>query len=425
MPIHRPATALLLALAALTAAPAAAITTATTTAPSAAQHIAREDDAKTRTSIERTLTAMADAVIAQRVDAYLSLVWPDDEEFLNEQKYFAKDFVRVKTEAVKYTLGDFARQDDGSVVGDLTIDWNIEGKPARTITFKARFIQRDEWHRYAGEAWETHIAPGVLVMHDPGLDELAARAAEAFIAVRDHVEEGFGLADSDLSRHTQQIKLYGSMKHLQASIALAYEDPLGGWNEPGEPIKLLASSRTGPAALRNVIAHEYGHCATFVLGDKSSEMPWWVLEGVAELAANKFTGDRAERRVLSWAKRDNLAPWDQISDFHNTPREFMGHVYTQGLHMMSFISERYQREGRNAWLTALAQGAEIDTATREVFGISFEELDKDWRARIAERLAAAEAKEAEEAAKQQESADTPAKTDPEEKDAGEPAGKGG
>lgn len=235
------------------------------------------------------------------------------------------------------------------------------------------------------------------VRYFAGYEEVAKRIVEVLPQVRDHVDEGFG---QPVPR-VQEVKLYPSMKHLQESIYLSYVDGLSGWNEPGESIKLLSRPTAGKRGLRTLLAHEYGHVATFELGEKANDMPWWVLEGVAELSAERFgsMGKGAEGSVLRWNEKNTLAKWDDLADFHkvqeDSPRDLQAKVYQQGHHMLMYISDRWGKDGRNAWLSAMAQGKTIDEATRAVAGMGFDELDAAWRGRVKELAAEQAAKKAE------------------------------
>ena len=226
-----------------------------------------------------------------------------------------------------------------------------------------------------------------LVLCFPGYEEVAQRIAEVLPEVRAHVDEGF----AQEVPHTQVVKIYPTMRHLQASIYLSYADGLSGWNEPLESIKVLVRPKTSRASLRPLLAHEYGHVATFELGPKATDIPWWALEGVAELASEGFRkrSGRADEQVRKWAAASDLAEFAKITDFRNTPRQFMGHVYTQGHHMVAYISDRFGRAKRNAWFRAMANGAGINEATRKELGVEggFEQLDVDWRAEIAKPAA--------------------------------------
>ncbi len=401
--------ALLLAAAAVllaAAAPAQDATTPTTQAPTASPPPEPEG---LRLGIEGLLRAMERAVLAKDAGAYMTLVDTADAEFVQEQRYFANDFVRAGPDEFALTVGPLTSS-DGSATGELTMVWRMPGKKERTVGWDARFVEHDGSWRYAGETWERFEAPGVIVMHDPGLDELAKLTAEAFAVVRGHVEELFELTDTPQPKHTQKIKIYGNMAHLQASICLAYEQSLGGWNEPGESIKLLASRRTSPKQLQSLLAHEYGHCCTFVLGEKANNMPWWTLEGVAELAAEKYgRGGPPHTQVQQWHTRKQLADWADITDFHTTKPSMGGFVYSQGHHMVWYIKETHTAKKLNQWLRAMSRGLTIDEATKEVLGMDFATLDANWRAEVARRAATAGAGEAKD---EKSNADAPKSAEP-------------
>lgn len=351
------------------------------------------------------LDAMAAAALAADAKAYLPHISKADPEYMAEQVYFANDFAKKPPAELAFELAEVRPGDGGDAFAKLTMRWRMpaidplrdpeaakaaaaaggkpEMKPERNVSYPVRFVREDNTWKYAGEVWKEHRAPGVIVMYDDGLDVLAERAVEAFNAVRAHVEEGFEHTGTPFASHTQKIKIYGRMRHLQASICLSYEDGLGGWNEPGEAMKLLANRRSTVESLKILLAHEYGHCCTFIFGPETNSMPWWVLEGVAELASEKYAGrEKTLRQVERWAKRGEIAPWDGMANFDTFDKRWYGHVYAQGHHFVIFVSDKYRRSGRNKWLRAMANGKTLDEATREVFGLSFEELDQQWRATL-------------------------------------------
>ena len=334
-------------------------------------------------AIKATLAAMTQAVLAGDGPAYLVHVSTDDPVLHKEQENWAADLTDHVPAEFSLTLDDINITGPWAE-GELTMAWTMPGAAPRDVTYRVGFMRSDDasW-RYAGEVWEQVPDNGIIALYAPGLDEVARTVVEVFPEVRAHVEEGFGVT----VHAVQQIKIYRSMAHLQASIYLSYVDPLGGWNEPGESIKILSRRRARPQGLRTLLAHEFGHVATFVMGDQAGKMPWWALEGVAELSAERFSNDanRTDALVRNWAKNANLAPWDDMADFRNTPQHWMMHVYKQGQHLMGYVSEVYGRDGRNAWLSAMARGATLDEATRQALGSSFEELDKDWRASLLNR----------------------------------------
>ncbi len=338
--------------------------------------IAHADDA-----LEALLARMNAAVLAADMNGYLACVDTRDPVFAREQKNWAADLKRKPVKEFAIQLQDQTLvSPDGPMNAQLSMNWTLadQDAPKRTISFPATFT-RDAaggW-LYAGETWQTIESNGVKVLYDQGLDEVAKSVVEILPDIRAHVNEGFEVAID----RVQEVKLYASMRHLQQSIYLSYTDSLGGWNEPGESIKILVGRKSKPAELKPLLAHEYGHVATFEYGPHASDMPWWVLEGVAELSAEAYGGARdVSRMVARWASNGKLADWDRLADFHTVKAEDQMYVYSQGHHMLGFVSEKFGRTGRNAWLRAMAQGATLDEATRAAMKMPFTELDSAWRA---------------------------------------------
>lgn len=345
-----------------------------------------------KAKVRAVLDEMEKATLAGDKAAYLKYVATDDEVFHKEQENWAADFDHHKPTAFKLTIkDDTGTFTDTDARFEMTTEWtmgeDVRGAPERKLTFAVVFKNHDKQWLYHGEDWQVLEAPGVdgaagaRVKFFAGSERQAQTIVDVLPDVRAHVDKGFSVKID----RVQEVKVYKSMKHLQHSIYLSYVDQLGGWNEPKESIKVLAGQAREKEDAQRLLAHEYGHVCTFEYGEKTNDMPWWVLEGVAELATEEFDKDgykRVDRTVRMWAKRDRLAPWLDMADFRKTDRKWMGNVYTQGHHMLGYISETYGREARIDWLKSMAKGKTIDEASREVLKLSFEELDKKWRASV-------------------------------------------
>lgn len=355
-----------------------------------------------RAAIEGAMNQMKQAVLAGDGAAYLAHVVPaagrlGDAVFRKEQENWAKDFkghVPAEFDLVIDDEATPARFTAERAEFDLKMKWRMsapEGQPPRRsrevampVVFRLDDQRPESGWLFAGENWvvvEGEEGVGIRVMCSAGLERAARDAVAVFPEVRRHVEEGF----EEKVPHVQEVKIYASMRHLQASIYLSYVDSLGGWNEPGESIKVLGSAATSKAALRPLLAHEFGHVATFEYGPHATDIPWWILEGVAEMSSEEFSKnlwDMTERMVRNWARADTLAKWDDITDFRSTPTRLHMYVYRQGQHMVGYISDKYGRAGRNAWLRAMAQGKSLDEATKEALHLSFDDLDRQWRASL-------------------------------------------
>lgn len=359
------------------------------------------DPAEVRAQIDLTLRAMEHAVLAADQPAYLSSCDLTDEIFAQEHRMWAADLARNKPLKFELAVSDENFEvGDGAAEGDLVMTWAMSSvknenhlKPTpeqlatpgkdRTLTTRARFTSKDGKWLYAGEVWNVLNAEGVRVMYVNGLEKAAKGVAEVMPEVRAHVTEGFELENSELARQVQTVKLYRSMLHLQESIYLSYDDGIGGWNEPGESIKILITRPDRePKSFKTVLAHEFGHCATFSLGPTASTMPWWALEGVAELSAESFGRSRenTDKRVQAWAKSGELRRWDQLADFRGEAQDNQGYVYTQGHQMLGYLSDRFGRTKRTQWLREMSNGKTLDEAAKAAFNTDWATIDTQWRA---------------------------------------------
>lgn len=371
------------------------------------------DEARAALATHEAFDALADAmeaaIKAGDAEGYLRLVDLRDPVFAMEQRNWAKDLKEKPPSAISVTLSapkfeavqearrELAVQDHeaaaapDSMVRHITFAWTQPADNAgnaefqRTVSFDARFNRIERVWKFAGEDWLRVETDHAIVLHDPGLEEVAANAAGAFEKIQTRVLEGFELESAPIATRKQVIKIYKDMKHLQQSIYLSYPFPLGGWNEPGEAIKILAGRKSGEAALKGLLAHEFGHVCTFELGPKANEMPWWILEGVAELSISPFDRhiiNRGQKTVRRWNENGSLQAWADLTDFRTVPANLHGYVYTQGMHMVWYVSDRFGRDGRLKWMRAMAGGKTLDEATRAELGMPFEQLDKEWRASL-------------------------------------------
>ncbi|MEZ6241967.1 MAG: hypothetical protein R3B57_02895 [Phycisphaerales bacterium] len=365
-----------------------------------------DDDAAALAGIQTLLIEMSEAVTAGDIGDYLSHIAPEDVTYLTEQRNWAADlrdhpvhdFVIRLVDPSKLTVSEH-----GWAVGEVEMRWRLgEFEPRHSVKFPARFVPAgaiDGAWFFGGESWrvvydDRHGAPCRALAPD-GLESVALQIVEVLPSVRERVDEMFGI---DNQREVQ-VKVYESVEHLQASIYLSYEEPLGGWNEPGEAIKLLAGPSLGAMNLRHLLAHEYGHAATFTLGERVDDAPWWTLEGVAELASDRAggqSGGARARMVRDWKARGVLKDWDQLDDFRGEANMYAQWVYVQGWSMLRYITDRFGDGARNDWMTLLVSGEPLEGATRQALGTSFADLDRAWRGSIDANATPARAEEAQE-----------------------------
>lgn len=330
--------------------------------------------------IESLLSQMQVQVILADPAGYLELIDPSESEFNQEQTMWAADLEAHAPETFEIKVDGPVELDVSGAQCRVTMSWTMPEENPREVSYPARFTFAQNGWRYAGEVWSSHQIDKLDVLYiEDGLESVAQKVAAVFPDIRQHVDSVF-ITELD---HLQTVKLYTSMRHLQASIYLSYKESLGGWNEPGESIKVLARTKSSKSGLRRLLAHEYGHVAMFAMGNHATKIPWWAQEGVAQLASEPY-GTNAESIVRRWAKKDKLLDWSLMTDFRKTDPKNYGYVYNQGHHMVAFIREQWGGDAWVSWLQDMAQGNSLEQSTMNNLQLSFDQLNQKWRASLPE-----------------------------------------
>lgn len=342
--------------------------------------------------IAETIERMEQAVLRADAGAYMLAVDPSDPVFDEEQRKWARDLRAhpVASVAFEADLTMAAAIDGGAWRVPLTVRWTLPDEDAaRSVRLDAVFrplgLGDGDWV-FAGREWESHPADGVRLLFSPG----DVDAAEMAVYLADHVGRFRDSVEAELGETLQvppTIKIYPDMASLQASIALSYTDPLGGWNEPGESIKLLSRAGYAGPALDATVSHEMGHAVSFEWGEAIIRAPWWSLEGIAEVCADPFRGERyasVEDAAAGLARADRLIEFERLADFRGEAMNYGRQVYVQGRSMVHYIGRRFGREARNDWFRAMGTGTSLEKATSDVLGICFDRLEADWRASLTE-----------------------------------------
>lgn len=387
MKTRRTALLALLALLVATcqAAPIATVPASTVpaaTVPSAASPAASV--ASDTAEIEALLDAMGLAVASGDRDAYLALVDLSDPVFALEHTRWVEDWSgRNRVTGFGLEVSNLAV--DGDVAtGLMTTRWSTDPAPteaeARAAAFRVRFTRSADGWRYAGEQWTTTELERFVVRVAPGLEPAGEEIASVLPAIYDEVTAAFGYEPAG----TLEIKLYADPEALVANTLLSLP-AIAGWNEPGEALKLVHRAEGPPLA--PTIAHELTHFLGFDrAGTQRSLMPWWLDEGIATYIGSQVAGEPQEGRlaeVIAWEAAGELAPWDRMVVFEETPLDLWSFVYSQGYAMVRFVSEELGVEPRNRWLAAMATEMNIEEATEAVLGRSFDRLDREFRVWLA------------------------------------------
>lgn len=331
-------------------------------------------------AIARLLGQMQSAILTRDAAAYLALVDLEaDPTFGLEHTRWVEDWDSGPANLLQFALSlrNLAVNDAGTeAVGDLTMTWStlVDMRVSRGADYPARFTRdaAGRW-RYAGEVFALSAATehfDVLAMAglEAELEEVTGYLPDVHARVTtalDHTPAG-----------RQVIKLYSEPWALVATTRLSLTQPISGWNEPGEALKLVGAAARDEITL----AHEFAHYVTFDLaGTTRGSYPWWVAEGLAEFAASGFwTGAERLARIAAVQERRRtagLVAWDALAVFEETPESLWPYAYQQGYAFVRFVEETYGAAARHAWVRGMAAGDTLEAATQAAFGVSFQEAN--------------------------------------------------
>ena len=261
-----------------------------------------EQDELAAQRVRKVLMAINDAIDREDVGAYMLQVDVSEPTFLIEQRAWITDAIDHGYENLGYSFlgGMGASQRSKSEIWAMVgIRWSEEfdGKPWDRV-YLARFVSAnagtDVW-TFAGPAWSHDLVDGrsdIRVLAGEHQLELVERVLNLAPEIVRRTER---VMEQELDQQLV-VKIYNKMNELQASISPAYKNPLTGWNEPGESIKILSMDSISDSRLSSLLAHEIGHAVSFEYGPEINNAPWWSLEGIAELVADEYRSASPEER---------------------------------------------------------------------------------------------------------------------------------
>lgn len=132
--------------------------------------------------------------------------------------------------------------------------------------------------------------------------------------------------------------------------------------------------------------HEYSHVVH--LGLSHNRCPRWITEGLAtyeEVRLNPTWTRNMRRELVDAFANDDLIPVRELNRAFRGPRILFG--YYQGGLLCEMLIARYDFQPMIGLLEAFDRGLDLDTALKEVFGTTPEEIDSSFREFVAERIA--------------------------------------
>ena len=159
---------------------------------------------------------------------------------------------------------------------------------------------------------------------------------------------------------------------------------------PGENLVVLDATRltAHPFSLRNTFKHELCHLLLHqqIQGDL---LPRWLDEGIAQWAsdgANEILMDQKRSVLNRVVLTGNLIPLDALArGFPGNDRDLIL-AYEQSRGFVDYLIKRSGPEGVLRLLRELKQGKDVPDAFFRVYGVSLNQLERDWHRSLGRRI---------------------------------------
>lgn len=333
-------------------------------------------------AIGEVASAMQNAVRAGDSNAYLSHVWAGDPGFRREQERWAHDINHHAPKAFSLTLDlEHVTINDSLASTDVTWNWTSDGLP-QSLTFPGTFFRiitdgGERW-MYAGEKFSSRggYRENIYALDDDR--DFQRAVGRAMRDVRRHVERGMG----ERIDRMVPIRIYPNEKHLAFSQGLTRHESHPSHIDPAQPIKLVVDNEIEDDALKADLARRFAMLTLYEIGSHADQMPWWIASGLCEFAAEKFEDDLDANMemVRTRLKAGGLTVFAKLDDFGPLSDEQRTLAVETGHNLLGYVADSYTREQRQEWVRKLANGVTLDTATRDVFGVSADDLEDQWKA---------------------------------------------
>ena len=331
----------------------------------------------------RAVASSLERAVLERDEAkFLNTVDPKDENFMQEQKQWFNHLEMFPAHSFTLQLSSL-NVSRSKVVANLSMAWSLEGQPGnQTVTYEAAFIEREGRWFFSGPNFQIIMGKQFVIHYYPQHRDLANAVIERLDSVLRSASEELNY----YPKNRINLNLYPDEDLLKSSINLAYNSSISGWTEPGESIKIVIRSSGDAEDMKPILAHEITHSLMYEMVGGHGDIPWWLDEGVARYASTPFEPSNImelrELELKEQVSKNMILSWSELADKQSLPQETYRLGYVQGWSFVSYVTGQFGRDARNSWLKAVGSN-NIESATLQVFGMTFQELDSDWRSFIA------------------------------------------
>ena len=285
---------------------------------------------------------------------------------------------RVKADFVIQTGGARYLPTGVDITYSYTIE-DVDGHRVETDDFSLEYKDPAyEWER---------VEKGDLVVlyHDRPFDSVDAVASD----VAERLDEIKALLGLEASKR-QKAVIFNSSREARRSFPTisgrATQDQLYAGFAYGDYdlFVLIGLSRSG-------MVHEMTHLLIDeAIGSPFAVIPSWLNEG---LAMHFEPGSRGrDSTLLRAAQQDELLSLRNMGSVPGRPGD-VRLFYAQARSIVDYLMDAYEQDRMAAMLRAINDGVRIEQAVEAAYGMSLDDLDREWRGQLGGELSATSARD--------------------------------
>lgn len=257
---------------------------------------------------------------------------------------------------------------------ELRYRWQLRDETGRTVETGWTGLTLDD-PRFA---WRVLEADNLEVRWYSGGDDFGNLLLSAGRTAIAKLREEAGVQASGKVR----ILVYGSQADFQTASPPGGHEWAGGRAFVREGVVLIAAGPNNLDYALRTVPHELSHVVVYqATKNPYGGLPTWLDEGLAMTAEGNLPASYGRALRAAIAADRLISVWSLSSSFPTDAR-LAELSYAQSESVVSFIVERYGREGVSRLLDEFRAGAAYDDALRAALGTDTYGLEEAWRESI-------------------------------------------
>lgn len=241
--------------------------------------------------------------------------------------------------------------------------------------------------------WLTYKTTHFTIYYYPDAERLVRTMADAAEIAYAKIS---GILEHDIKKNTPLIlyKSHGDFQQTNVTLE-AMGEGVGGFAELLK-YRVVIPFTGSVEEFQKVLTHEITHIFEYDMlyhdifshiytGEFLRSPPLWFLEGLAEYMADHWDA-RGEMVLRDAVTENSIVPLIYMQDFsYLGSRVYLG--YKEGQSAVQFLAEKYGNDKLSELLRELgdSRSKDMNSALKEVIGITLEEFDKEWQQTLKEQ----------------------------------------